>query len=115
MAQQNTDALKIVRDALDIERDERDDYLSMRCGADTQLRERVDVLLLRIAGENSSNELADPEWPVAALDAGSVDVLTGQMLGPFRVVERVGRGGMGIVYRGLREGADLALKVAITG
>ena len=113
MAQQNIEALKIARDALDTDPGERDDYLSMRCGADTQLRERVDRLLHRIAGEDSAGEMADPDWETPERNEGSADALTGEMLGPFRVLERIGRGGMGIVYRGLREGADFAQEVAI--
>ncbi len=49
MAHQEFDALKIVRDALDTDPGDRDEYVSMRCGADAQLRARVDGLLRRIA------------------------------------------------------------------
>ncbi len=113
MPRPEIDALKIVRDALDTDPGDRDEYVSMRCGVDTQLRERVDVLLRRIAEGDSEGENADPEWARHARDAGSADALVGEMLGPFRVIERIGRGGMGIVYRGLREGADFAQEVAI--
>ena len=113
MAHQEFDALKIVRDALDTDPGDRDEYLSMRCGADTQLRERVDVLLRRIAGDGLASEIAEAQWAISARDAGFEDALVGDVLGPFRVVERIGRGGMGIVYRGEREGADFAQVVAI--
>ena len=113
MSAQEIDALKVARDALDTDPGERDDYISMRCGADTQLRERVDMLLHRIAISESASDVADPEWSMPTGDAEFGDALTGKLLGPFRVAERIGRGGMGIVYRGLREGAGFAQEVAI--
>lgn len=102
-------ALRILRDALDSEPGERAGYLSQRCGTDAALRERVDALLRGI-GERELDE--------AATDAGSqpppeTDALPGTTLGAFRIVERIGRGGMGVVYRGEREGADFAQEVAL--
>lgn len=97
-------ALGILRDALDVANGaERDAFVRERCGADTALLARV-ASLLRGAGE-ADGEAADP--PAAA------DPLLGAALGPFRVVERIGRGGMGVVYRGRREGTDFAQDVAI--
>ncbi|MEO6076894.1 MAG: serine/threonine-protein kinase [Dokdonella sp.] len=113
MPHSEIDALKIVRDALDTEPGGRDDYLSMRCGANTGLRERVDMLLRRIAEDDSLGESAEQECATPASDTRSVDALIGELLGPFRIVDRIGRGGMGIVYRGVREGADFAQEVAI--
>ncbi|MEO7013046.1 MAG: serine/threonine-protein kinase [Dokdonella sp.] len=107
MTQDGLEALRILRDALDTDPGERDSFLSMRCGADTQLRERVDALLRGIADDDVSSPDEDQHR------SGSEDSLVGCMLGPFRVVERIGRGGMGIVYRGEREGADFNQQVAI--
>ena len=113
VAQQEFDALKIVRDALDTDPGFRDEYLSMRCGADTELRGRVDGMLQRIADGDAAGESADLEWTERSRDAASGDALVGELLGQFRVVERIGRGGMGIVYRAQRESADFAQEVAI--
>ena len=97
-------ALQILRDALDVASgEERDVFVRGRCGADAALLTRV-ASLLRGVGEADGGA---PEEPVAA------DPLLGTLLGPFRVDERVGRGGMGIVYRGLREGEDFAQEVAL--
>ncbi len=107
MIDNELEALRILRDALDTDPGERESFLSMRCGADTQLRERVDALLRGIADD----DLASPDDSMPG--TGSEDSLVGNLLGPFRVVERIGRGGMGIVYRGEREGADFNQQVAI--
>ncbi len=94
-------ALLIAREALDTDGRARADFVSRRCAGDSTLRERVDALLGRIA------EVESPQADAAP------DPLIGTLLGPFRVMERVGRGGMGVVYRGEREGADFAQTVAI--
>ncbi len=113
MTQDQLEALRILRDALDTNPGERDDYLSMRCGADTHLRERVDALLRGIADDDLASPNGTLQGSVLPHDAESEDPLVGTLLGPFRVVERIGRGGMGIVYRGQREGADFSQQVAI--
>ena len=107
MVENDAVALRILREALDTDPGERDNFLSMRCGADTPLRERVDALLRGIADDES----ASPDDALS--EAAPEDTLVGSLLGPFRVIERIGRGGMGIVYRGEREGADFSQQVAI--
>ena len=115
MSPHDLDALHILRDALDTDPGDRDRFLSERCGADTALRERVQSLLRGIAAEELASvaaagfECEEAEWG----NDRATDALVGTRLGPYRVVERVGRGGMGIVYRGVREGADFAQQVAI--
>src|SRR5690606_4609993 len=96
-------SITILRDALDLEdADARDAFVRERCGTDAALFAHV-ASLLRGADE------AD-DGPGGA---STSDPLLGTRLGPFRVVERIGRGGMGVVYRGLREGADFAQQVAL--
>ncbi len=96
------DALHLLRELLDLDTDvERERFLAARCTDDPDLAERVRAMLRRI-GED--------EEPVAVAE---VDPLVGARLGPFRVAERIGRGGMGVVYRGEREGHDFAQEVAL--
>ena len=102
MIEREHEALRIARDALDTEPGERDAFVSSRCGDDETLRGRVETMLRRIESE-----------AVEPAENPRADSLIGARLGTWRIVERIGRGGMGVVYRGVREGADFAHDVAI--
>ena len=104
MADLDLRALRILRDALDTEPAVREHFIARCCGTDARLRDTVEAMLLRVDHGDSDNP---------APDTAPADALVGKCLGPFRVVERIGRGGMGVVYRGEREGADFAQTVAI--
>ena len=100
MSEYSLTVLRVVRDALDVEPHERAQFITARCGGDAALQARVEAMLRNLAD-------ADDAQP------GAVDTLIGGRLGPFRVAERIGKGGTGVVYRGVREGADFAQTVAI--
>jgi serine/threonine-protein kinase len=103
------DVVRIFRDALDADAGvERERFLDRRCGGDASLRARVESLLR--SAVDADDEDADA---TAAGDAGVRDGLLGTTLGAFRLVERIGRGGMGVVYRGVREGGDFAHEAAL--
>ena len=93
-------ALRVLRDALDVDAADRVAFVLRECGDDEELRARVERRLARA-------EVAADEPQVAT------DWLLGTRLGAFRVVERIGRGGMGVVYRGERADGDFAQCVAI--
>jgi serine/threonine-protein kinase len=103
--------LHVLRGALDAAPAQREDFLSRHCAGDDALRRRVDALLMGCADDNADDarSASDTHGAMAARD----DALLGALLGSFRVVERIGRGGMGVVYRGLREGTDFAQEVAL--
>ncbi|MEO7013891.1 MAG: serine/threonine-protein kinase, partial [Dokdonella sp.] len=120
MIPKEQEALQILRDALDTDPSERESFLSARCQGNTALRERVQAMLARIALAERHG-VDDDAWQTldtlgesaSAHSQNPDDALIGSLLGPFRVAERIGRGGMGIVYRGVREGSDFTQAVAI--
>lgn len=101
-------ALEIVRAALDLAPEQRTAFITQRCAGSAELRTMVTTLLADAVAE-AEQPLDDEPLPITE----ETDVLVGARLGPFRVVERIGRGGMGVVYLAEREGADFAQSVAI--
>lgn len=119
----------IDRQALDIVRRlmEHDDVhhaglMAEQCGDDAVLSQRVQRLLQRLdelkaqAGPDESGGGDATGIPDRDPDRGAAeacDHLIGTCLGPFRIVERIGRGGMGVIYRGRRESDDFNQDVAL--
>ncbi len=93
--------------------------LDAHCGERTPLRAEVEALLAAhrragvfmtpIAFADGPDEDIDSETPTSHLDESAV----GSIVGAFRLIERIGQGGMGDVYRAERVSGDFAQHVAI--
>lgn len=79
---------------------ERARWLDRECGGNLALRARLEVLLA--AHEQPEALLAtqaDPTAPILEVDfANGVDEAVGLTLGRYRLLERIGEGGCGVVY-----------------
>ena len=107
-----------VREVLDAAWDlppgDREPFLDTACAGDQELRARVDALLA--ADCNAGGLISHPVAHFGAPDIhdrGADELLAvGRHVGPYTIVERIGSGGMGTVYRAVRED-DFRMEVAV--
>jgi serine/threonine protein kinase len=110
----------VLATALDMAPEERSGYLDQCCGGDTRLRHHVELLLQREQDVDSSflNETSFAESAAAVL-APEDNPWLGRRVGAYRILEQIGAGGMGEVYRAFRADdqyrKDVALKVVRAG
>src|SRR5256885_13401339 len=104
---------RIYYDALARDARERVSFLREACRDDEALRQEVESLLAQPA--SAENFLGEPALTLAAglADDSAEAMLTGQRLGAYQVLDLLGVGGMGEVYRArdTKLGRDVAVKV----
>lgn len=98
--------------ALEREAGDRPAFLDATTAGDPELRREVESLLA--AHSTSPGFLDTPAWGVAPelILGDEHDSLAGRTIGPYRVLDQIGRGGMGLVYAAedTRLGRQVALK-----
>lgn len=75
---------------------DRQRYLAVACGNDASLNSRVQALLNAIG--RAGDFLQSPAEAAVGYSPIEENKCTGAMIGPYKLLEPIGEGGMGIVY-----------------
>jgi len=101
---------EVFGEALELPADERSAHLEHACGGDEELRLEVERLLGAMA--EADGFLEEPLVPRSE-GSPARDLYLGREVGAYRLVEHLGRGGMGVVYLATRSDEAFEKEVAI--
>lgn len=102
----------LFHEALELPLPARAAFLDERCGADRELRAEVESLLAE--DSLAENTIANAVFSAAAdYQAAEAEAESGRMIGNYRVIREIGRGGMGAVLQAVRADDQYLQSVAI--
>jgi non-specific serine/threonine protein kinase/serine/threonine-protein kinase len=103
---------EVLANALEMPAENQRAYIQECCPGDPELGREIEELL---EASRSADGFTRPGAGVFSLPEGPADedVLIGTQVGPYRLVERIGEGGMGAVYRGERSDGQFEQHVAV--
>lgn len=104
---------RVFHAASELAGDERAAYLDRVCTGDVELRQEVEALLKEDQAAPVDIGLAIKQEAQELLEDESKAAWVGRRLGPWRITDLVGEGGMGAVYGALRDDGEYELRVAI--
>jgi eukaryotic-like serine/threonine-protein kinase len=98
-----------------LERDlaEQHVFLAGACAGDEELQREVESLLEYQSREENFIQTGAVDAALRLLGGDALASVTGQRIGPYRLVREIGRGGMGIVYLATRDDEHYQQQVAI--
>lgn len=103
----------VFEQALELALDQRPAFLQSSCDGDEELRREVESML--DAHMRAGSFMDQPDLFVASdeIDGDQESIGSGQLIGSYRVVREIGRGGMGAVYLAERADEQYQKQVAI--
>jgi eukaryotic-like serine/threonine-protein kinase len=104
----------IFQRALELEPDARVAFVDAECAGDAELRSEVEALLAVASADGAST--AAMRIRVSAIPIPENIDLSGEEFGHFRLVEKIGAGGSGVVYRAERtDGVTQSVAIKVLG
>jgi serine/threonine protein kinase/dienelactone hydrolase len=115
MADQEQLAEHLFGAALDLPLEQRSAFLDQACRDTPDLRRRVDELFLE--KERTADSLSSADDSVSTMASAAIRLETGTRLGRYSIIEPLGAGGMGVVYRARDQKLerDVAIKILAPG
>lgn len=104
---------EVLHAVLDLDPEQRPAYLDRVCANDPSLRQEVESFILSHA-EIGSDFLKTIAMDSTGPESGEpMRSLVGRLIGPYKIVQEIGAGGMGEVYRAVRADDQYQKQVAI--
>lgn len=112
-------SIALFHQVCDLPEEKRVAFLADACGDDTNLRRAVDLLLQHDSNADTAVVAGDQGEGIRALSAIAIgdDETMPKSIGQYRIVRKIGQGGMGIVYEAQQDHPrrTVALKVLHSG